>query len=109
LLERYGIKTRTSNGLGYGEGSRTPSCRQCFEERNEHKPFRDVQPSTTFFIDINPMHEIWAKILHQPFKNSAEDINFFCGVHYLSFVLRPCNETNGTLEMIHDFLTNGDP
>ena len=104
LLERYGIKTRSTSGLGYGEGSRTPSCHNCFEEG--HKPFRDVTIKT-FFVDMNPMHKIWSKLLNQPFKDSAENVNFFCGVHYLSFVLRHCNDT---LEMVHQYMNpSGEP
>lgn len=104
LLERYEIKTRTSGQVGYGKGSRQIYCHDCKDLGK--KPYRDLGIKT-YFINMNPMHKIWSELLHQPFEDSAENVNFFCGVHYLSFVLRPCNDT---LEMIHQFMNpSGEP
>lgn len=98
LLERYNIETRTSGPSGYGPGSRRVYCRQCQEEP-QHKVNR-----TTYFIDMGPMHEIWSKLLNQPYKSSAATMEFFCFVHYVTFLARDVKET---LEMIHDSFCNG--
>jgi len=105
LLERYGIKPAVSkySTTRYTGEKYSISCRDCNEFG---KPCTGKQPTLDqYFVDMNPMHEAWAKILNQPFEYSAENMGFYCFIHYMSFVLRNCDET---LQMIHDYMSQGE-
>jgi len=101
LMERYGIKTRKVKG-GTGKGSRTPSCRDC----NKHGRLKGNPETSTYFVDKNPMAESWAKLTHQEYKWDAEQMEFMCFIHYMTFIFSDASET---LELVHDYFTNGDP
>ena len=101
LMMRYNLKVRTSKG-GTGKGSRTASCRDCSEQGR----LKGNPETSTYFVDKNPMAEEWAKRLNQPYEYDVKQMEFMCFIHYMTFLFKDANET---LELVHDYFTNGDP